>query len=271
MEEDSQVRYEDENSMNSAGVPVERGSDQTLNAEEGTGRPVTESTGRPVTRRLKSSTTEFGLKATRQWNAGCRELTLPRNDGSSTPKGWIRGSTKICSVGRNKFVKDLTEKARTLGINDENDSEATGRLVQQETKIVKHSRTKADKPAAKAKPKPTSAPPSSHSHTSIPIQEREWHDVEPQEHKSKDAPSLTVSKKMFAFLRHGTLLRDQDGAAEFWKLNEEFRSGFPNFVCWPKKDFSFVLILLDHEFFTSGLSKVIPERILWIRLYWTTC
>ena len=132
MEEDSQVRYEDENSMNSAGVPVERGSDQTLNAEEGTGRPVTESTGRPVTRRLKSSTTEFGLKATRQWNAGCRELTLPRNDGSSTPKGWIRGSTKICSVGRNKFVKDLTEKARTLGINDENDSEATGRLVQQE-------------------------------------------------------------------------------------------------------------------------------------------
>ena len=25
----------------------------------------------------------------------CREYTLPRNDGSSQPKGWIQGDTKI--------------------------------------------------------------------------------------------------------------------------------------------------------------------------------
>ena len=40
--EDSQVRYEDENSMTRADVPVELGSDQTMNSEEGKVRPVTE-------------------------------------------------------------------------------------------------------------------------------------------------------------------------------------------------------------------------------------
>ena len=28
----------------------------------------------------------------------CREHTLPRNDGSSQPKGWIQGNTKIGPV-----------------------------------------------------------------------------------------------------------------------------------------------------------------------------
>ena len=28
----------------------------------------------------------------------CREYTLPRNDGSSQPKGWIQGNTKIGPV-----------------------------------------------------------------------------------------------------------------------------------------------------------------------------
>ena len=38
------------------------------------------------------------------WRSGqfyamaCREYTLPRNDGSSQPKGWIQGNTKIGPV-----------------------------------------------------------------------------------------------------------------------------------------------------------------------------
>ena len=28
----------------------------------------------------------------------CREYTLPRNDGSSQPKGWVQGNTKIGPV-----------------------------------------------------------------------------------------------------------------------------------------------------------------------------
>ena len=49
--EDSQVRYEDGNSMTRADVPVELGSDQTMNSEEGKVGPVTEGTVRPLTER----------------------------------------------------------------------------------------------------------------------------------------------------------------------------------------------------------------------------
>ena len=39
----------------------------------------------------KASGEQFYAKA-------CREYTLPRSDGSSQPKGWIQGSTKIGPV-----------------------------------------------------------------------------------------------------------------------------------------------------------------------------
>ena len=41
-----------------------------------------------VTDLLSGDLTQFYAKA-------CREYTLPRNDGSSQPKGWIQGNTKI--------------------------------------------------------------------------------------------------------------------------------------------------------------------------------
>ena len=91
---------------------------------------------------------------------------------------------------------------------------------------------------------------------------------------------------MISLLRHGTLPREEDGATEFWRLKEEFKSNFSNSVHWSirtcldqpqkkvedeRRDFSCVLIILDQIFFTSELSNVIREKILWIRLYWTTC
>ena len=208
--------------------------------------------------------------------AGSREYTLPRSDESSTPKGWIRGGTKIGPVfqfttnyhqgkpgiqirieslskngspscvrisgGLNVFVRDLTEKARPPGFSDENDSEGTGKPVKQDIKIVKYSHTEADKLAAKAKakPVPTSAPPSTHSQKSIPIHVREWYDVEPQKWKSKDAQSFAVSKKLIALLRHGTLPRDQDGAVEFRRQKQKIRSGFPYSAHWS------IHLWLDH-------------------------
>ena len=56
--------------------------------------------------------------------------------------------------------------------------------------------------------------------------------MEPQEHTPKDAQSFTISKKMIALLRHGTLPRDVHEAMEFWRLNEEFKSGFPTSTHW---------------------------------------
>ena len=44
-----------------------------------------------VTDLLSGDLTQFYAKA-------CREYTLPRNDGSSQPKGWIQGNTKIGPV-----------------------------------------------------------------------------------------------------------------------------------------------------------------------------
>ena len=135
---------------------------------------------------------------------GCREYTLPRDDESSTPNEWIRGNTKIClvldvatnyhqgkpgveiridslsgdgsqswiriSTGLNKFVRDLTEKTRTLG-DEEHNSTGTGQPVVQESRIVKYSQIGTYSPAAKAKPKPTSFPLSSPFTTSSPISE----------------------------------------------------------------------------------------------------
>ena len=143
---------------------------------------------------------------------GCREKTLHRDEESSTPKRWIRENTKISPVlevttnyhhgkpgieiriasqsgdkshswvrisnGLIKLVRDLTEKTRIFG-DDEVDPASTGRPVAQETRIVKYSQTEADKPAAKAKAKPTSCPISSPSPTSIPIHERNRIDIEP--------------------------------------------------------------------------------------------
>ena len=42
----------------------------------------------------------FMRKDTREqfYTVACREYTLPRNDGSSQPRGWIQGNTKIGPV-----------------------------------------------------------------------------------------------------------------------------------------------------------------------------
>ena len=49
---------------------------------------------------------------------------------------------------------------------------------------------------------------------------------------AKDAQSFLVSKKMIALLRHGTLPRDDDGAMEFRRLKEEFKSDFLTSTHW---------------------------------------
>ena len=79
---------------------------------------------------------------------------------------------------------------------------------------------------------------------------------------------------MIALLRHGTLPRDGDGAMEFWRLKEEFKSAFPNSAHWPirlwieavfkkaedmRRNLSFALVTMGHKFFTSELFKVIGE------------
>ena len=114
----------------------------------------------------------------------------------------------------------------------------------------------------------------------MPIGERTWTDVEPRKYSLNDDP---VSKKVIRLLRHGTLHREDDGAIEFWRIKDNLQKHF--LYChhlsddkWKKsmarggeetrKDFNVVLILQE-QFCTSELFKVIQDAVLLI-LHYTT-
>ena len=65
------------------------------------------------------------------------------------------------------------------------------------------------------RPKPQKREPADSSTRTIPIGERSGTDIEPQDYSSIDDP---VSKQLIHLLRHGNLLREDDGAIEFWRL-----------------------------------------------------
>ena len=124
---------------------------------------------------------------------------------------------------------------------------------------------------SKAKAKPQRRPFASSSTKNIPIGERTWTDIEPQEYSPID---YSVSKKLINLLRHGSLPREDDGAIEFWRIKDYFPNHFV-YSPWheeeeSRKDFSIVL-MLQEKFFTSELFKVIQDAILLILHYKTMC
>ena len=70
---------------------------------------------------------------------------------------------------------------------------------------------------SKAKAKPQRRTSASSSTKTIPIGERTWTDIEPQEYSLSD---YSVSKKLINLLRHGGLPREDDGAIEFWRIKD---------------------------------------------------
>ena len=76
---------------------------------------------------------------------------------------------------------------------------------------------------SKAKAKPQRRISASSSTKTVPIGERTWTDIEPQEYLPFDYP---VSKKLINILRHGSLPRDNDGAIEFWRLKRSSSEPF---------------------------------------------
>ena len=67
---------------------------------------------------------------------------------------------------------------------------------------------------SKAKAKPQRRTSACSSTKTIPIGERTWTDIEPQDYSLTDC---SVSKKLINLLRHGSLPREEDGAIEFWR------------------------------------------------------
>ena len=133
----------------------------------------------------------------------CREYTLPREDGSSQPKGWIQGSTKIGPVlevttsclygkhgveiriwslsednthswvrishGSNKFVMD----------SNNNDTEVPGDQPEEQALQLN---VKDFACRSKAKAKPQRREPAGCSPRIIPMNRRTWIDIEPGKH-----------------------------------------------------------------------------------------
>ena len=163
-------------------------------------------------------------------SVACREYTLPRDEKSSDPIGWIRGNTKIGPVlevtnsylqceygveiriesvnkdnsyswvrishGLNKLVTDLIDK-----VYDDNEQETSEKKAGEfalKTNVLAFER----RSKAKAKPRrPTSACSSTRT---VPICERIWTDIEPGSQTNLAYP---VSKGLNTLLRHGQLPR----------------------------------------------------------------
>ena len=177
----------------------------------------------------------------------CREYTLPRDDGSSQPRGWIQGNTRIGPVleittcylygkhgieiriwslrkgnshswvrishGANKYVVD-SDYNNTEGLADQLDEQASQSIVK-----VFAARSKA-----KAKPQ-RREPVFFFSPSIIPMNERKWIDIEPGE---SSLSAYEVSKKVVNLLRHSqTVKREDDGAVQFWRIKNFLQNQFP--------------------------------------------
>ena len=91
----------------------------------------------------------------------------------------------------------------------------------EECALKSNARAFASRSKAKAKPQKRDSA-SSHTRT-IPIGERTWTDIEPQDYSLTDD---SVSKKLINLPRHGSLPRDNDGAIEFWRIKDYLRNHF---------------------------------------------
>ena len=180
----------------------------------------------------------------------CREYTLPRDDESSPPKGWIQGNSRIGPVlevttsyrwgkygieiriwslsqdnshywvrishGANKYVVD-SNKNNTEVPADVPEEQAS----QSSVKVV------AARSNAKAKPQKREIV---ELPSTIPMNERKWIGIEPAE---SSLSAYEVSKKVVNLLRHcQTIQREDDGAIQFWRIKFYLRNQFPENQYW---------------------------------------
>ena len=187
-----------------------------------------------------------------QFNAvACREYTLPRDDGSSQPRGWIQENTIIgpvlevttsCLHGKHGI------EIRIWSLSEDN-THSWVRLSHGSNKFVidsNHNNTEVpdDQPEkssvatecegfciyrSKAKAKPQRMEPVDLP-SIIPMNARNWIDIEPGD----SSPSANeVSRKVINLLRHSqTVQREDDGAVQFWKIKNYLRHQFPQVQHW---------------------------------------
>ena len=203
---------------------------------------------------LKSDSTSW-QKNTEEFSqftesVACREYNLPRNENSSEPKGWIRGNTKIgpvlevtTSYLQGKYGEEMRIEAlnkdhfhswvrishglNKLVTNLNNNEQETSEMQFEDFALKTNVLAFASRSKAKAKPqRRTLASPSTRT---LPIGERRWTGIEPEDYSPVDYP---VSKQLITLLRHGDLPRDEDGAIEFWRLKDYLRNDLVRSQRW---------------------------------------
>ena len=123
---------------------------------------------------------------------------------------WVR-----ISYGTVKYVNDYIE--------DDTENLADS---QEEEGVPTSSGVVAARSKAKAKPQPRE----SIGTTTIPLSERVWIDIVPSK---QDLESYDLSKKVINLLRHNQkLLREEDGAIEFYKIKFHLRDHHPQIQNW---------------------------------------
>ena len=151
-----------------------------------------------------------------------------------------------------------------MNINHQDDNEQETSTTKTEVFAV------ASRSKAKAKPRRPSNTCS--SSRTFPIQERTWIDIKQGAQFNQAYP---VARRLSTLVRHGDLLREEDGAIECWRLKDYLRNRFEHSQYWSDDvwksqmagggstidDFNTVLTREDKKFFTSELFKVIQDAI----------
>ena len=226
----------------------------------------------------------------------CREYTLPREESTSQPKGWIQGNTKIGPVlevttsylhgkhgveiriwslsrdnthswvrishGLKKFVMDLNN----------NDTEIPEEQLE-EYALQLDAKDVACRSNAKSKPQRRG--PAGSSPRIVPTGRRTWTDIEPGKHSLSE---YEVSKKVIHLLRHSQKVhREEDGAVHFWRMKENLQNRFAQSIHWSddrwkaclaagggEKGDSSTVLMIQEQLFISELFKDIQDAILLI-------
>ena len=176
----------------------------------------------------------------------CREYTLPRSDGSSQPKGWIQGNTKIgpvlevttgclCEIRIWSLSEDNTQSwvrishgSNKFVINSNNNDTEIPEDQLEEYALQLNATDSACR--ARAKAKPQRREPVDYSPSIIPMKERKCIDIEPG---NCSLSAYEVSKKVNHLLRHSQQVqREDDGAIQFRRIKEHLQSQFPQIPYW---------------------------------------
>ena len=130
---------------------------------------------------------------------------------------WVR-----ISHGLNKLVTDSSN-------NKENDNNEQETSEMQFEDFALQTNVFAFASRSKVKAKPQRHTPASSSTKTVPIGKRKWTGIEPEDYSPIAYP---MSKQLSTLLRHGHLPREDDGAIEFWRLEEYLRNDFMQSQHW---------------------------------------